>query len=219
MRAVSRKRERELFSLMTVYCGPQWNRTEEQKARHAATHKAVTHAKAIAEGRDPTRVGRPAILSDDERDASRKVQNRRRSKQTGARIKARREARAIAEGREPGIVGQPRILTDEQRVESRKAVMRRWMQNNPEAVATNSRNRRARKRGNGGKHTRQDIIDLLLEQCGHCAMCGKPFGADGYHVDHIIPLARGGSNGRKNLQLLDPTCNLKKGAGVPEGAP
>lgn len=38
---------------------------------------------------------------------------------------------------------------------------------------------------------------------------------DGYHVDHIQPLALGGSNDKTNLQLLCPTCNTKKSAKHP----
>jgi 5-methylcytosine-specific restriction enzyme A len=43
-----------------------------------------------------------------------------------------------------------------------------------------------------------------------CKICGeteKPL-----HVDHIIPVARGGSNDRHNLQTLCETCNTSKGA-------
>lgn len=32
------------------------------------------------------------------------------------------------------------------------------------------------------------------------------------HIDHIFPLALGGSNDLVNLQLLCETCNLKKSA-------
>jgi len=32
------------------------------------------------------------------------------------------------------------------------------------------------------------------------------------HVDHIVPLARGGSNDRENLRVLCARCNLQKGA-------
>ena len=48
-------------------------------------------------------------------------------------------------------------------------------------------------------------------------MCGASLGPiyaspPGYHVDHIRALADGGANDRTNLQLLCPTCNIKKGA-------
>ena len=50
---------------------------------------------------------------------------------------------------------------------------------------------------------------------GNCAHCGAgitmELKADG-HIDHIVPLAAGGSNDLVNLQLLCKTCNLKKGA-------
>ena len=36
------------------------------------------------------------------------------------------------------------------------------------------------------------------------------------HVDHIHPLARGGANGFENLQLLCASCNLHKGASLPD---
>jgi len=50
---------------------------------------------------------------------------------------------------------------------------------------------------------------------GGCSHCGKritmELEADG-HIDHIVPLAAGGSNDLVNLQLLCKTCNLKKSA-------
>jgi 5-methylcytosine-specific restriction endonuclease McrA len=35
------------------------------------------------------------------------------------------------------------------------------------------------------------------------------------HVDHITPLARGGSGDRRNIQLLCAACNLAKAARDP----
>ena len=34
---------------------------------------------------------------------------------------------------------------------------------------------------------------------------------DGKHVDHIRPLSKGGSNGRKNLRVVSKKTNLRKG--------
>jgi hypothetical protein len=46
--------------------------------------------------------------------------------------------------------------------------------------------------------------------CRHRAAQGKPL-----HVDHIWPVARGGTNRLANLQALCPPCNLRKGAKAP----
>ena len=35
---------------------------------------------------------------------------------------------------------------------------------------------------------------------------------DGKHVDHIKPLSKGGTNGKKNLRVVSAKTNLKKGA-------
>jgi len=36
------------------------------------------------------------------------------------------------------------------------------------------------------------------------------------HVDHIVPLAQGGTNDITNFQALCPKCNLSKGAKMPK---
>lgn len=48
---------------------------------------------------------------------------------------------------------------------------------------------------------------------GACAQCGVNIVLeldDEAHIDHIVPLARGGTNDIVNLQLLCAPCNLKK---------
>ena len=74
--------------------------------------------------------------------------------------------------------------------------------------------RRARKRGAAGAHSFKDVIRIWHAQRGECARCearfGKRPGDRGFHVDHVTPLARGGSDWPRNLQLLCPTCNCRK---------
>jgi 5-methylcytosine-specific restriction endonuclease McrA len=82
---------------------------------------------------------------------------------------------------------------------------------NPEIRATKYRNRVARKQSAGGRHTAGDVKNLFTLQRGRCGACRKSI-RDKYHVDHVKALSKGGTNGVENLQLLCPTCNLKKGA-------
>jgi 5-methylcytosine-specific restriction endonuclease McrA len=89
-----------------------------------------------------------------------------------------------------------------------------WSKANPDARRASFYNRLAMKKRAGGKHTAADIKQLFRLQRGKCACCHVGI-ADGYHVDHIQPLALGGSNDKTNLQLLCPTCNLRKSAKHP----
>lgn len=89
-----------------------------------------------------------------------------------------------------------------------------WRLANPDKRRSYYHNREARKTGNGGTHTAADICNLLTLQKSKCACCHKSIKAD-YHVDHIVPVCRGGTNDRINLQLLCPPCNMTKNAKDP----
>lgn len=51
---------------------------------------------------------------------------------------------------------------------------------------------------------------------GRCAICGKFVPFESFTVDHIIPLAKGGSNDMSNLQCACKTCNRIKQDILPE---
>lgn len=52
------------------------------------------------------------------------------------------------------------------------------------------------------------ITDMMVKQNNSCAIC--PQTLDDYHVDHIIPLSRGGKHLPSNIQLLCQPCNNHK---------
>jgi 5-methylcytosine-specific restriction endonuclease McrA len=65
-----------------------------------------------------------------------------------------------------------------------------------------------------GSHTPDEIKELIRRQKGRCAYCSKSI-RKGYHVDHVIPLARGGSNWITNIAMACARCNTSKGATDP----
>lgn len=91
-----------------------------------------------------------------------------------------------------------------------------WAKANPEKRRAKERAREARERGAEGTHTWSDIEALKDKQNGRCAHPGcRARLANGFHVDHVVPIALGGSNWPTNLQLLCPPHNQAKGARDP----
>lgn len=43
-----------------------------------------------------------------------------------------------------------------------------------------------------------------------CAFCGAAANESKMHIDHILPVSKGGTNDKDNLQVLCATCNLQK---------
>lgn len=114
-------------------------------------------------------------------------------------------------------------------IEKEKARSVKWRKDNPDkrrahdaiyrAAHTESgriyrHNRRARIAENGGKLSPELVSKLIKLQRGKCACCGLRLG-DNYHMDHIMPIALGGTNEDWNIQLLRATCNMQKHAKHP----
>ena len=98
--------------------------------------------------------------------------------------------------------------------EKSKEMKRQSWLKNPEAKNANTRSYRAWKKGAEGSHTAADVRKLLLVQRCKCAVCSEDLEGK-YHVDHMMPLALGGTNDKTNLQLLCRSCNTSKGAQHP----
>lgn len=48
-----------------------------------------------------------------------------------------------------------------------------------------------------------------------CRWCGTDCAED-YHIDHVVPLSKGGAHRLGNLAIACPPCNLRKNAKLPE---
>lgn len=75
--------------------------------------------------------------------------------------------------------------------------------------------RRALEQNSSGVFSAGIREKLFISQKGLCACCGELLGTK-YHLDHIIPLSKGGRNSDDNVQLLTPRCNLMKHDKTPE---
>lgn len=92
--------------------------------------------------------------------------------------------------------------------------VKKWNTNNPEKRKLADKVNGAMRRSANGKHTTKDILDILQSQNHQCAYCRTKL-EQKYHVDHITAIARGGTNHRRNLQILCAPCNKSKHARDP----
>lgn len=106
----------------------------------------------------------------------------------------------------------------------RNEYLRAWRSANPEKTREHSRRhkssalqsrvytsrRRAHKLASLGRHTKSDVVLQYQSQKGLCWWCGKPLDPKKYHVDHRVPLSKGGSDDARNICITCPRCNLSK---------
>lgn len=104
---------------------------------------------------------------------------------------------------------QRRLLDDPEYQARQRARLARWNAENPGAKRAADNRRRTLERGANGKFSKEDVLLLQLAQGYACIYCGTST-KEKYHVDHVHPLSRGGSNWPDNLQILCPRCNMQK---------
>lgn len=94
----------------------------------------------------------------------------------------------------------------------------RWCLENPERSEVIAQTARARRRVRQNavveRFSRQEVWDRSE---GVCGICDEPADPQDWHVDHIVPLARGGSHTLANVQASHPACNQKKWAHLDHG--
>lgn len=83
----------------------------------------------------------------------------------------------------------------------------------PEARKANCDRYRAKRAKVEGEYTASDVRRILSDQRRRCYYCEQRLKL--YHVDHFIPLSRGGSNWPDNIVIACETCNYEKRAKMP----
>jgi 5-methylcytosine-specific restriction endonuclease McrA len=76
-------------------------------------------------------------------------------------------------------------------------------------------NRRAKQLNAGGTFTTEQVKELYEKQHGNCAICFNGVEYEEIARDHVMPLAKGGSNDISNIQILCYDCNSKKNSKDP----
>ena len=87
--------------------------------------------------------------------------------------------------------------------------VRKWREKNPEGLLAQLHRRKAKKRdAPGNHHTAKERKALFAEYLGLCAYCTRPAKS----LDHVVPLAKGGTNAIENCVPACKYCNSSKGA-------
>lgn len=127
----------------------------------------------------------------------------------------RRNAKAYRE-RNADHVKELKRQDYERNIEKRRAAVNRYRQTEQGKLVKKVSNhkRKVRAKENGGSFTSEEIRTLNRLQKGKCWYCGKSIETE-YHIEHRVPLSRGGSNDLSNIVLSCPACNLSKANKLP----
>ena len=104
------------------------------------------------------------------------------------------------------------LLTPEQKVQAERRLEEQRRREEEERRREEERRNRPRRRAFSAKSSAAIREGLYKVQQGQCAICRRRMAKGDFHIDHIVPVADGGSNEMQNLQLLCPRCNTSKGA-------
>lgn len=94
----------------------------------------------------------------------------------------------------------------EKNPEKSAEIKARWIRENKDRKRILTMNRR--RKLSSGELSKTIVQTLKAKQKGKCAACKSDL--IDFHVDHVMPIALGGSNTNDNVQLLCKKCNLTK---------
>jgi 5-methylcytosine-specific restriction endonuclease McrA len=103
-----------------------------------------------------------------------------------------------------------------QNAERLDGIKKAWRARNADIVrAIRSTYKARRRKAMEGGDSSAQIAAWLRQQARVCFWCEADC-ADKFHIDHVMPLARGGKHQVANLCIACPRCNLRKNAKHPD---
>lgn len=96
--------------------------------------------------------------------------------------------------------------------EREAARKRDWRKANRGLVSVYQARRRALKAG-APRVEKIDRAYVYERDGGRCHICRKKAPQRGFHLDHLIPLSKGGEHTHDNVAVAHASCNARRGAG------
>ncbi len=84
-----------------------------------------------------------------------------------------------------------------------------WRKNNRDRAGVYNHKRRIKIKTNSVHYTHKDVKSALRIQRSECFYCKSKI-INKYHIDHVVPVSRGGNNGCGNIVVACVRCNCKK---------
>ena len=175
----------------------------------------IDNAKAIAKYNKQYQIDNAKVIAENKKQY--RIDNAKAIKQY--RID---NAKAIAENNKQYRIDNATAIAEykkQYQIDNAKAIAEREKQyfkspSGRKAGKAARQNRRARKKKAEGRITKiviQQIEESNILKYGEltCVYCGVVV-HNNYHLEHKIPLARGGDNTIENLTITCPTCNMRK---------
>lgn len=113
------------------------------------------------------------------------------------------------------IISLKRKQWREKNKEETSLKYKQWRQTSIGRVAIKNGHHKRRTITKQGDVTNEQLTELLNNST-HCFYCKNPLILNEIHIDHYIPLFKGGLHTVSNLRVACKKCNLQKGHKMPE---
>jgi 5-methylcytosine-specific restriction endonuclease McrA len=182
------------------------------KARYRETHRDELRAKGLLYTRLYNERNREAV--------NEKARERRAANPEWHRESVRRWREGHPEQKEKDrqAIREWRAANPELAKERERVANRRYYQRHKDEPEHRSRAYahghiyRARRRG-AARVEKIDRYAIYDRDGGQCHLCGRSVGRKAFHLDHLVPLSRGGDHITANVAVAHAFCNLSRNAG------